>query len=171
MIPSYTSKGGLVENIKVVANNSELFDELVHNSAPQGGPEGGDLTIVSKASAIAGGKPAVVVSFTAVVDGKPVRVQAVTTLALLVQSARILGLAPPVVVEGWEQSSATGSEYLVFTKGTRQLLVGRYSGVVSLIDASRKPSVQIASWKILVTEDAVMVRTALALVTTFEAGA
>lgn len=68
-----------MESARILLRQSELFDELVRNGAP----EGGDLTLASKPYATREGSPAVVIAFTAQVDGRPVLVQCVTTLKVL----------------------------------------------------------------------------------------
>ena len=77
----------MLEHVKVNLADTELFDELVHNSLP----EGGDLQIVTKDAATVGGKPCVCISFTVQLpDGSLGRAQCVTTLRNMMNALAVL---------------------------------------------------------------------------------
>lgn len=77
-----------MENINLVLDNAEEFDQAVHDNTL---PECGDLKIITKARATNAGLPAAVLTFTvALPDGKRQRVQTVTTVRLLCQAARAI---------------------------------------------------------------------------------
>lgn len=75
-----------MENINLVLDNAEQFDQAVHNDTV---PECGDLKIITKARATDAGLPAAVLTFHVVLpNGKRQRVQTVTTVRLLCQAVR-----------------------------------------------------------------------------------
>lgn len=69
-----------MEQLRLILGQDKEFDAIVHGAVPQAS----GITIASKDNGTQTGKPVVVISFDALIDGKPVRVQATTTLRLLV---------------------------------------------------------------------------------------
>lgn len=69
-----------MEQLRLILGQDKEFDQIVHGAAPQAS----GITIATKDAGTQGGMPVAVISFDAEVDGKRVRVQATTTLRLLV---------------------------------------------------------------------------------------
>ena len=88
----------MAEHLKVVLGGpagAARFDEVLASSLS----EGGDLELVVKDGATAGGQPAIVVTFTVEVDGVPQRAQAVTTLKNFLLAAGSIAVRYPPVVQ------------------------------------------------------------------------
>ena len=69
-----------MESLRIVLDSAAEFDHSVHHDTV---PDAGDLAVITKHSATKGGSAAACLTFHVEVDGKPLRVQTVTTVALL----------------------------------------------------------------------------------------